>query len=109
MEQFVRLVIESWRASGGEPDVGLNLPRWLEETGFEIRSLRPILDIVAPSDDIWQWPKSFLEIGLRRLVDLGRLDANRARALGRAFAAREEEPGTLMVTPAVLEIIAVRG
>lgn len=109
MEQFVRLVMESWRASGGEPDVGLNLPRWLDETGFQIRSLRPILDIVAPSDDVWQWPKSFLEIGLRRLVDLGRLDADCSRAIGRAFAAREKEPGTLMVTPAVLEIIAVRG
>jgi hypothetical protein len=48
MEQFVRLVMESWRASGGEPDVGLNLPRWLDETGFQILSLRPILDIVAP-------------------------------------------------------------
>lgn len=108
MERFVRLVMESWRASGGEPDVGLNLPRWLEETGFRIRSLRPILDIVAPSDDIWQWPKSFLEIGLRRLVDLGRLNADRAGELGGAFAAREKEPGTLMVTPAVIEIIAIR-
>ena len=31
--------MESWRSSGGEPDVGLDLPRWLEELGFEIKTL----------------------------------------------------------------------
>lgn len=108
MEEFVRQVMESWRANGGEPDVGLNLPRWLREAGFEIRSLRPILDVVTPADDIWQWPKTFLEVGLRRLVDLGRLDETRARAIGRVFAEREKEPDTLMITPAVIEILAVR-
>ncbi|OLD64388.1 MAG: hypothetical protein AUI47_06215 [Acidobacteria bacterium 13_1_40CM_2_68_5] len=109
MEEFVRLVMQSWRSSGGEPDVGLQLPRWLDEVGFEIRSLRPILDVVAPSDDIWQWPKSFLEVGLRRLVELGLLGAERARTVAGDFAAREGERGALMITPAVLEIIAVRG
>jgi SAM-dependent methyltransferase len=109
MEEFVHQVMESWRASGGEPDVGLSLPYWLREAGFEIRSLRPILDIVAPTDDTWQWPKTFLEVGLRRLVDLGRLDEPRARAISRAFADREKAPGTLMITPAVIEILAVRG
>jgi SAM-dependent methyltransferase len=108
VEEFVRLVMESWRAGGGEPDVGLVLPRWLDETGFAIRSMRPILDVVAPSDDIWQWPKAFLEVALRRLVDLGRLDDARARAIAAVFAAREKEPNTFMITPAVLEIVAVR-
>ena len=108
MEEFVRLVMRSWRSSGGEPDVGLQLPRWLDEIGFQIRSIRPILDVVTPSDDIWQWPKSFLEVGLRRLVELGLLDAERARSISLDFAAREKERGALMNTPAVLEIIAVR-
>jgi hypothetical protein len=26
MEKFVSVVMESWRASGGEPDIGLDLP-----------------------------------------------------------------------------------
>jgi len=108
IEEFVRLVMQSWRASGGEPDVGLQLPRWLDETGFALRSLRPIVDVVAPSDDIWRWPAAFLEVGLRRLVDLGHLDAARARVIAAAVAAREREPNTFMITPAVLEVVAVR-
>jgi SAM-dependent methyltransferase len=107
-EEFVRAVTESWRASGGDPEVGFDLPRWLQEAGFAIRSLDPVIDVVPPSDFVWQWPKAFVYSGLRRLVDLGRLAPERAEAIGRAFAAAEADPRTLMATPAVLQIIAVR-
>ncbi len=108
MEEFVRTVMESWRAEGGEPDIGLDLPHWLEELGFEIRSLAPMIDVVGPSSFVWQWPKAFVRVGLQRLVDLGRLTAARAQTIAEAFAACEAAPHTLMITPAVLEIVAVR-
>lgn len=107
-EEFVRVVMESWRADGGEPDIGLELPRWLGELGFELRELRPLIDIAPPSSYLWQWPKSFIEVGVRRLVDLGHLTAERARAISAAHAAAETAPHTLMMMPAVLEIIAER-
>jgi SAM-dependent methyltransferase len=107
-EEFVRVVTESWRASGGEPDIGLDLPRWLEELGFEIRSLRPILEVARPADYLWQWPKAFVDVGLRRLVDLGDLTPDRAQVMAQAFAASEAAPHTLMITPAVLDVIAGR-
>ncbi len=37
IEEFVSAVMESWRADGGEPDIGLDLPIWLEELGFETK------------------------------------------------------------------------
>jgi SAM-dependent methyltransferase len=108
IEEFVGVVMESWRANGGEPDIALNLPLWLEELGFQTESLRPIIDVVPASNFVWQWPKSFIEVGLRRLVDLGHLSADRASVISQAFTAREAAPHTLMITPAVLEIIAIR-
>jgi SAM-dependent methyltransferase len=108
-EEFVSMVMESWRDSGGEPDIALALPSWLRELGFETRGLRPIVEVVPPSSFVWQWPRAFIEVGLKRLVDLHRLGADRARQIWQSFEAREAQPETLMVTPAVLEIIAVRG
>ena len=108
MEEFVVTVMKGWRASGGEPDIGLDLPRWLEELGFEVRRLHPIVDVATPSSFVWQWPKTFIRVGLDRLIDLGLITKDRARAVADEFAAREAAPGTLMITPAVLEIIAVR-
>ncbi len=108
LEEFVRITMESWRASGGEPDIGLDLPVWLGELGFEIDSLRPIIDIVPASSFVWQWPMAYIRNGLQRLVDLGYLTRERASAMSDEISAREAAPHTLMITPAVVEIIAVR-
>ena len=108
-EGFVQAVIERWRASGGEPEVGLDLPRWLEEMGFDIRSTTTIMDVITASDPLWQWPRAFVDSGVQRLVDLGDLTEERACAIRQAFATAEATPGTRMVTPAVVEIIAVKG
>lgn len=108
IEEFVRVVMESWRESGGEPDVALDLPRWLAEMGFETRTLHPIVDVVAVTDFVCEWPKAFVDVGVRRLVELGHLSREQARAVAEAFLACEATPHSLLVTPAVLEIIAVR-
>jgi hypothetical protein len=72
-----------WRESGGEPDIGLDLPRWLVELGFELRSLAPVVHVVPPSSFVWQWPKSFIATGVARLVQLGAFHAGaRARDSG---------------------------
>jgi SAM-dependent methyltransferase len=107
-EEFVEVVMKSWRASGGEPDVGRDLPRWLTELGFEVRSLLPIVDVIRPSDFIWQWPRAFIHTGVQRLLDLGQLSKTQAVAIREAFAASESTPNVLMVNPTVIEIVAVR-
>ena len=105
---FVDATVRSWRDSGGEPNVGRDLPAWLVAAGFEVESVRPIVDVVPPTDFVWQWPRRFLETHTHRLVEIGYLDDAQAAAIRDAVAAAEKRPGTYMVTPAVLEIIAVR-
>ena len=107
IEEFVQAVIRSWRRSGGEPDIGLMLPHWLRELGFSVQ-LRPIVDVVPRTNHIWEWPSAFMRSGLERLVELGELGAERATEMLRALEEREADPDSLMVTPAVLEIIARR-
>jgi SAM-dependent methyltransferase len=109
IEEFVQLVMKGWRADGGEPDIGLCLPQWLQEDGFTIQSLRPIIDVITPSSFTWQWPRTFLQVGLRRLVDLGLVDEKTSKTTWEAFEAREAQPHALMITPTVVEIIAKRG
>jgi len=108
IEEFVKVVTESWRADGGEPDIGLDLAAWLPEDGFELRSWRPIVEVVPPSSYVWQWPHTFIQVGLDRMVELGRLTAERSGQIAAAFARVESLPNTLMITPGVLELIAVR-
>jgi SAM-dependent methyltransferase len=105
-EEFVREVMTAWRASGGEPDIGLEVPRWLEELGCEVIHLNPIMEVITPTDPMWLWPRRFIESGRRRMVELGRITPERAAEMDRAFEAMESAPGTRMITPAVIEIVA---
>lgn len=109
LELFVQKVTETWRATGGEIEVGLSIPRWLGELGFTIESTRPLIDVVGPRSYIWQWPKAFIEVGVQRMVDLGALTHDEADEARRSIVVAESQPGSLMVTPAVLEIIATKG
>ena len=106
LESFVKAVMASWRDAKGEPDIALSLPGWLEGLGFELRSLRPIVDVLQPGHPKWGWLRSFIEVGRQRLVDLRYLTASEAESVWSAFQSVEAAPGTRMITPAVLEIVA---
>jgi SAM-dependent methyltransferase len=108
LNEFVRMVMRSWREDGGEPDIALSLPAWLRELGFEIKAMDPIIDVVPPHNFVWQWPMAFVQVGIRRLVDLGYFSPQRGVEISEAIAQRQSDPNSLMITPAVLEIIAVR-
>lgn len=108
LEEFVAAVMRSWRDAGGEPDIALDLPGWLPDAGFRVTEVRPIVDVVTPRDFVWQWPATFFESGLARLVDLGYFDAGRAAEIRDAFRSAAARQGVRMITPAVLEIIAER-
>jgi ubiquinone/menaquinone biosynthesis C-methylase UbiE len=108
IEAFVREVMESLRSAGGEPDIALDLAGWLDELGFEIRVLRPFVDVVGPSSPAWEWLATFFHAGVPRLVELGRLSSERAVEIARSWPARGSSPLPWMVTPGVLEIVAVR-
>ena len=105
LDRFRTLVMQSWRASGGEPDIAPRLPAWLAEEGLAIESIRPLIDVVGRDDPAWQWPASFMETGARRLQELGYASIEEA---GRFARTLETGPAIYMVTPLVVEIIARR-
>lgn len=105
-ETFVDAVKHSWRASGGEPDIGLQLPQMLNAAGMEILHMQPLIDVVGPKSFVWEWPEAFTRINLNRLLELGFVDAQQAAAALSALEKAKQRPESIMVTPCVLEVIA---
>jgi hypothetical protein len=105
-EEFVQATIRNWRNSGGEPDIGLQVPRWLEELGFTIESVTPTVDVITPTDFAWRWPTSFMEVGLSRLVELGAVPRERESEFRDALDQVTNAPSMRMITPGLLEVIA---
>jgi SAM-dependent methyltransferase len=100
LERFVDAVMQSWRDAGGEPDIALALPGWLDDLGFQVRHLRPLIVAVHPGEMKWKWLRAFIEVNGPRLVDLGYLTAAESAAVNEATQC------ALMITPGVMEIVA---
>lgn len=105
-ERFREHVIETWRESGGEPDSAPALPSLLSQNGFLIRSATPHIFCLRPDNYMWQWPATFIEVYLPRLLEMGRIDQVFADQVRADLAGAETNPNSLMITPLVLEIVA---
>jgi SAM-dependent methyltransferase len=107
-ERFRAQVVATWRESGGEPDGAVRLPSLLADNSFVIRSARPHVFCLRSNDYMWQWPATFIETYLARLIEMGRIDEEFAGKVRADLANAEANPSALMITPLVLEIIAER-
>jgi SAM-dependent methyltransferase len=74
LEQFVQQVMASWREFGGEPNVARDLPDYLAAAGCRLLETRPITFSAQIHQPLWQWPASFIDINLQRLLDLDRVN-----------------------------------
>jgi hypothetical protein len=106
VDRFRTLVMQSWRDSGGEPDIVLQLPTLLAAADMQVVEARPLIRIVRRGDFAWAWPASFMAVNAARLHELGYASAQEAARFARAL--EEARPDTLMITPLVAEIIARR-
>jgi SAM-dependent methyltransferase len=103
-----RAVHKSWRARGGDPDVGSRLPGLLLRAGFEIREMKPLLRLARPGSPLWSWPDTFFDIYLPNLVKMRLLTPAQERAYRREWAKRCADPGAFFSSPPMIEIIAVK-
>jgi SAM-dependent methyltransferase len=104
-EEFVAAVMASWRARGGEPNVGLSLVPWLERLGLTIEHTRTVTDLVHPRHHRWHWPTAFALASVDRLVQLGDVDLEAADRFRQSIDTSRAN-GSWMMTPGVVEVIA---
>lgn len=108
VEDYIGRVMKSWRDAGGEPDVAAGIAPLLLQHGFEIEAVEPRVYCVPPAHALWKWIATFVESNLYQLVELGFGEPDWARSVRDELKSAEAGPGTLMVTPMVLEIVARR-
>jgi len=105
-EQFRDHVVAAWRESGGEPDAAPVVIGLLEQHGFQIQWVRPLIFCIRPADYMWQWPASFVDVYLPRLRETGAIDEAFERSALREMQEAAANPNAVMVTPLVMEIVA---
>ena len=106
LEKFELEVSQSWIASGGDPNVARHLPELLMNAGMRVLEIIPRVRTASPRDYTWQWPKSFIEINVARLQELGRISDDLAADILREFRDADADPRSWFTTPMFLEIVA---
>lgn len=106
--RVIEAVAASYRQTGGDPDVGGQVPRWMRESGLEVVEIRPLSRIARPGSALWQWPTTFFRNYVPRLVEMGLLTPEEQRAFEEEWAQRSRDPDTFFVTPPMVEIIGRR-
>jgi len=101
-------IAESWRVQGGDLDVGEQVPTWLEELGWVVREVRPVVHAARPGSPHWEWVTRFFSIYLPRVVELGLLSEAESAAFLEEWNGRFDSPGTYLLTPPVIEVFAER-
>jgi ubiquinone/menaquinone biosynthesis C-methylase UbiE len=107
-EDYVAKIIAKWRASGGEPNVGLALPHLLPEAGLEIEFVRPVAFAARMNDFAANWPMDFARQYIPVMLadgDIGKAEAEGVAALLDRY---EADPNALVVTPGLLQIAACK-
>jgi len=99
---------KSWRAPGGDPEVGKRLPAMMAAAGLRIDEVRPLQRIARPGDPLWQWPTTFFRNFIPLLVERGLVSAEELRSFEREWAERTRDPNAMFWTPSMVEIIARR-
>ena len=107
-ERIIRAVSESWRQHGGDPDIGCKLPAMLDQAGFEVERLEPIVRIGGPDSSLWQWPATFFAIFVPTLVKTGFLTPDDQRAFAREWAARSSDRNSFFSSPPMVDVVAVK-
>ncbi|MBA3322236.1 MAG: methyltransferase domain-containing protein, partial [Pyrinomonadaceae bacterium] len=64
-------VAETWRARGGDPNVGSVVPSLMERCDLEVKEINAISRVARPGTPLWQWPETFFKNYLPTLVELG--------------------------------------
>jgi len=106
LSDFVDVTIREWRASGGEPDIAVQLLPMLANAGLRLKETKPIIDAVRPENFVWRWPATFIPNHARDLAASGVVTRQWADEVAAELDAASADPNTTMTTPLVMEIIA---
>lgn len=106
VDAFIDAGISSWRESGGEPNIGLQVPTLLLESGFRVLDVEPIVLIARPNDYSWLWPTHFITSQVLKLVEEGLLPQSNADEILGEWSEATADPNSMLIAPMVFQVIA---
>jgi len=108
LSKGIEAALKSWEAMSGNINIGKKLPTMFYDAGLEVIRSRPMSKITTPEDLTWNWPKSFFEIYLPKLIEPGFISEPEVEAALEDFESLEFIDGATLFCPTMIEVVAVK-
>lgn len=107
LKYAVAKAFESMTALNGYMNIGRKLPEYFENAGLEVISVRPMNKMAIADELTWQWPKTYFEIYLPKLVP-AYLTQEELHAALTDLHDLEDIPGASILCPSMIEVVAAK-
>lgn len=108
LSKGIAAALKSWEGMEGHINIGRELPSMFFNAGLEVIRTRPMAKITTAEDLTWHWPKSFFEIYLPKLVDMGYISSDEVEEALTDFTELEFIEGATLFCPTMTEVVAVK-
>jgi SAM-dependent methyltransferase len=104
-ELFMAAVGAFFSLEGGDSNIGTRLPSLYRNAGLEVVDIVPTIMNGHPGSPVWSWVSTYF-FGLEeRLATIPPFTPDSARRLFRAWKDAEADPASLLIAPALLDVV----
>jgi SAM-dependent methyltransferase len=104
-QAFIQADHAFFAASGGDVNIGTRLPGLYESAGLELADLTPTVKYGHPGSAVWQWLTTYFFGVLDEYSEIPPFGKEAAARLARCWRQAETRPTSLLVAPAVLDVV----
>ena len=98
-----------FETQGGDASIGAKLPALFTRAGLEVVDITPTVKSGHPGSPVWNWLSAYFLGGvIDRLAGLGGFTPADARQLTRDWLAASKEPTSLLIAPALIDVVGRR-
>jgi len=108
-ESFLAADRAFFESQGGDASIAARLPALFTAAGLEVVDITPTVLSGHPGSPVWNWLSAYFLGGMiDRLVELAGFTAADARQLTRDWVAASKEPASLLMGPALIDVVGKR-
>ena len=108
-ERFLAADRAFFQSQGGDASIAARLPALFTRAGLQVIDITPTVKSGHPGSPVWHWLSAYFLGGvIDRLVGLAGFTVADARQLTRDWVAASKQPASLLMGPALIDVVGVR-
>lgn len=104
-EEFFAADLAFFASQGGDASIGGRLPRMYEAAGLEVTGIVPTVMTGHPGSPVWRWLSAYFLGVMPRYAQFPPFTPAKADRLRRAWLAAARNRSSLLIAPAVLDVV----